>query len=340
MATPHVAATVALMMARNPVLTPAQIKSILSAPASLTPFPSFVSGWATWDCVRNQNCGAGILNAKLAVQNSITPLTASPATVDFGSLPVNDTASKTVTLTNSSLGSVTVGTASVSGTDAALFKIAINTCDSAIIAPSSTCQITLNYKPTAPDSHAATLSIPTNVAGVTTIVGLTGIAGAPLTTTTPTMTAERINAGRSTTVNISYQNPNSTAVRAGAVMLSNPAIMASSTDNCSNAMLAAGASCGVIVTITPATAGDYSGTVALGLSGGGPAAVATISGYADAAPPSAAATAPAAGGGGGGGCSVMPYDSNPDSSLPLAMLVILAYCWRRRLTLFRGAVRL
>ena len=51
-----------------------------------------------------------------------------------------------------------------------------------------------------------------------------------------------------------------------------------------------------------------------------------------AATPAAAAPAPApsVGGGGGGGCSVMPAGSVPDSSLPLAMLIMLGYWMRRR----------
>lgn len=72
MATPHVSAAVALMLSYNPALTPARVKQILSTPAALTPFPSFWSGWASRDCVLNKNCGAGILNAHLALQNSTT----------------------------------------------------------------------------------------------------------------------------------------------------------------------------------------------------------------------------------------------------------------------------
>ena len=44
MATPHVVAAAALMLSRNSALTPAQVKTILSAPSSLTAFPSFAAG--------------------------------------------------------------------------------------------------------------------------------------------------------------------------------------------------------------------------------------------------------------------------------------------------------
>ena len=79
MATPHVAAAIALMLARNPALTPAQVKSILSA--SVTSFPSFPSSgyWTLYDCATLKNCGTGILNAQLAVQNSVLPYSTATA---------------------------------------------------------------------------------------------------------------------------------------------------------------------------------------------------------------------------------------------------------------------
>lgn len=331
MATPHAVAAVALMGARNPALTPAQIKTILSSPASLTAFPSFVSTWLSWDCATSKNCGAGILNAKLAVRNSITPLTASLTTVDFGSMAINATASKTVTLTNSSQGSLVAGAATITGPNAAFFTVVTNTCDAVTIVPMGTCQVTMNYAPTAAGIHSATLSVATSAAGVSTAVGLTGISDSPLTTTTPTVTAATVGLTQSTTVNLTFGNPNPAAVKVGVVSLSNPAIMATSVDNCSNATLAANATCGVTVTITPAAIGAYSGTVTVGLSIGGTPTQATISGTAVETPPAPPAS------GGGGGCSVMPPGTDTDSSLPLAMLVMLAYWLRQRAIRTRGA---
>lgn len=327
MATPNVAAAAALMLARNPALTPAQVKTILSSPASLTAFPSFQAGYATWDCALKQNCGAGILNAKLAVQNSITPLTPSSATLDFGSLSTNATISKTVTLTNSSQGSMATDVVTITGANAAFFTVVTNTCNTSTIAPLGTCQITMNYMPTASGSHSATLSVPTSAPGVNTAVGLSGIGGSPLTISAPTVTATTVYVGGSTAVDLTFGNPNATAVRVGVVSLSTPAIMATSVDNCSNAMLAAGATCGVTVTITPVAVGAYSGTATVSLSGGGTPTQAVISGTADASPPPS----------GGGGCSVMPAGANPDASLLLAMLIMLVYWLRQRAIRTRGA---
>jgi serine protease len=84
MATPYVSAAVALMLSYNTALTPARVKQILTTPAALTPFPSFVSGLATWDCSANKNCGAGILNVQLALQNSTTTAPAAASSSGGG----------------------------------------------------------------------------------------------------------------------------------------------------------------------------------------------------------------------------------------------------------------
>jgi len=74
MAAPHVSAVAALMLAKNSSLSPVQIKGILSSSSSLIPFPSFAAGsyhvLNGTDCSVSLNCGAGILNAYLALQNT------------------------------------------------------------------------------------------------------------------------------------------------------------------------------------------------------------------------------------------------------------------------------
>jgi len=314
MATPHVAAAVALMRSKNSALTPAEVKAILSATASLTAFPSFVAGLATWDCALKLNCGAGILNANLAVQNSVVALNTSSAAIDFGSVLIGAAApgAQTITLTNnSSFASAHLGTATITGNNASLFSIATNTCTGAI-ASHATCQISINYAPGSGGAHASSLTVPVT-GNSPTLISLAGAAGGALTTTA-TLAAPNVTVGKSTTVVVTYTNPNPSWLL-GAVVLSNPNIMVASTDNCSNITLASGSSCNVTVTISPSAVGTYSGTASLGLSGGGQPVVATISGSAQAAPAA----------GGGGGCSIMKPTSNPDFSLPIALLIMLSY---------------
>lgn len=286
MATPHVAAAAALMLSKNPALTPARIKAILSAPSSLTAFPSFAANTIPTlnglDCATSLNCGAGILNANRAVRNS-APTVSAPATSDFGSVFINGVVTRTVALTNPWLVSAQVGVVKVSGAGAAMFTIGTNTCSNTAIAPSGTCRITLSYAPLIAGAHVATLTIPISgaVSGASSpaLISLTGSAGsAALTTSTPNVTATTVSIGQSVTVNISYTNPNAIALKTGAIILSRPEIMAVSADACSNVVLAAGASCVAKVTISPANGGGYSGTASLALSGSSTHAVVTISG--------------------------------------------------------------
>ncbi len=324
MATPHVSAAVALMLALNPALTPVQVKTILSSPASLTAFPSFGSGWASWDCSLNRNCGAGILNAKLAVQNSALPLLVG--TLDFGTVGAYSGGNNlSVTLTNVSGTPVTTTSSVLSGPNAAMFTVISNTCDAATIPAAGTCQVTANYAPTSLSAHSATLTINAATATTAGIVSLTGKSGAALQPGASSVTATTVTVGQSTTVTLSFNNPNTVPETTGALAFSQPAIMAASSDSCSNVTLAAGASCGVTVNITPVSAGSYSGTASLALAtGSNPSASVLISGTANPAPVAASS------GGGGGGCSVMPFGAEPDASLLLAMLAVAAYWLRRR----------
>ena len=175
MATPHVSAAAALVLSRNPTLTPAQVKSILTAPTSVTAFPTFVAGLAARDCALNNNCGAGILNAALAVQFS---LVADASPVNFGSVTSGGTVTKTVTWTNATTSTVTVsGSASITGTNSSFFTIVSSACDSTTITSGATCAVTLKYAPTSAGSHSAILTVPSTPRA--SGVSLVGVANAP-----------------------------------------------------------------------------------------------------------------------------------------------------------------
>jgi serine protease len=335
MAAPMVSAAAALMIAKNSSLTPAQIKTILSAPSSLTAFPSFAASsypaLNSMDCTVSNNCGAGVLNARLALQNTPATALSASALIDLGSVLINSSNSKTISFTNTSHANIQVNSpALVTGVNSSLFQVQLDGCNGFGINQNGSCQITVSYIPTAAGAHTATLSVLANGALAPTLVSLTGSAGtSTLTTSTPAITAAAVNVGQSTTVNLGFTNPNTTALKAGAVILSQPAIMATSADACSNVTLAAGASCSVIVTITPKVVSIYNGTASLGLSGGGAAALSTISGVAN----SGSVIKPS----GGGGCSIMQLGASPDVSLLLAMLAVGVYWMRRRLFSDRGA---
>jgi subtilisin family serine protease len=76
-AAPHVAGTASLMLGRNPNLTPGQVLSIITGTAR-----SFPSGS---QCAQSGGaCGAGLLNAGLALQNTVSATDSAPP----GTVPV------------------------------------------------------------------------------------------------------------------------------------------------------------------------------------------------------------------------------------------------------------
>lgn len=194
MATPQVAAVVALMLSRNPALTPAQVKTILSA--STTPFPSFSSiSFRPYDCATLKNCGAGVLNARLAVSNSLSPMTASTNELDFGTLIADGTTSRTVTLT--SIAVATLTTATITGINSTSFSITNNTCVGSISVGSS-CQVTLSFTPKSANTNVAGLFIATQATlngGIA--VALSGVAKLPQTVVTALAATKNSSASRS-----------------------------------------------------------------------------------------------------------------------------------------------
>ncbi|MBU6316567.1 MAG: fibronectin type III domain-containing protein, partial [Acidobacteria bacterium] len=74
MATPHVVGVVALMVSREPGLTPAQVTTRLTTASMLTPFPG-----GACDPNASMTCGAGILNAGRLLGASSSPAATVPA---------------------------------------------------------------------------------------------------------------------------------------------------------------------------------------------------------------------------------------------------------------------
>jgi serine protease len=328
MAAPHVSAAVALMLARNPNLTPVEVKAILSSPAANTAFPSFISGWSTWDCSFMQNCGAGILNANLAVQNSTPPLTVTAGDFNFGTTPVNDTvANRTVTLTNNSGAPITVTTSSQSGIHAFAFTSVANTCDGSTLAAGASCQITFGYTSSQVISRFATLTVNTATTPAA-ILAMSATSGQGLKVASNAVTGPTVAPSTSATLSLTYTNPNSVTVTPSGFVIfnQNNATISAVSNGCNNIALAAGASCSVMLNITGRTTGSYSAQVRMGLTN---TVVPPITIYLNGTVSSASA-ANSGSSSGGGGCAIMPVGTAPDFSLVFALLLGSGYAFFRR----------
>lgn len=123
------------------------------------------------------------LPLSINITYTVTPLapavSVSPATVDFGTVAVATSKALKVTLTNHQSTPLTFGvtTAAITGPNATDFSIVAQTCG-ALLAATASCDITIQFQPTAAGSRAATLAVADDAPNSPQTVALTGTGGA------------------------------------------------------------------------------------------------------------------------------------------------------------------
>ncbi|MDX3076758.1 choice-of-anchor D domain-containing protein [Streptomyces sp. MI02-7b] len=104
-------------------------------------------------------------------------LTLSPASLDFGSRPVNTTsAARTFTLTNHGGTARTVNGVSLSGADAADFALGAGTCTGSL-PPRARCTVRVTFRPTATGARTAALDVDTSAGPRSAALAGVGVAG-------------------------------------------------------------------------------------------------------------------------------------------------------------------
>ena len=126
-----------------------------------------------------------------------TVLTASPASVDFGSVVLPATSVRTVTVKNLLLSSVTLNAPAIAGADAAAFSSTPASATTLASLAAATTDVT--FAPAAPGSRAATLSITSSNSG-TVDVALSGLAVCPAVSVTGTVSLAEFGFAYSQTI--------------------------------------------------------------------------------------------------------------------------------------------
>ena len=105
-------------------------------------------------------------------------ISASPAYLDFGSLNLGSSSTKTVTFSSTGNVDLVVGTITLSGTSQGEFSIQNDNCSGRTIASSGNCTLDVLFSPTSLGSKSASLSIPSNATDTPTLNLVLGGAGA------------------------------------------------------------------------------------------------------------------------------------------------------------------
>ncbi len=192
------------------------------------------------------------------------PLSAAPSRVDLGGVDAGSiSASKSVTVTNVSAGSITPGAATLSGANAAAFRVVTDGCSGTLLARDATCQLTVAFAPTTAGSQTAALQVP--YAGIRSplTVALAGVGTlttqAPVASVAPTAIAfgdQRVRVP-SDSRQVTVTNSGTAPLSVGTVALQGPdaAVFSRTFDTCSGQVVAVGATCRVDVDFNPQAVG-------------------------------------------------------------------------------------
>ncbi len=193
---------------------------------------------------------------------------ATPATVDFGTITVGNSAVRDVTVTNTNSGPVPFNGSVVTGSG---FTIVNDFCNGATLVANGTCTVRLRSTPTAAGTHSGTLTTGFTYGGylVTRTNTLTGQAALATFTVAPsTLAFGNVAIGGNVDLTATVTNTSAGAVQFNPSTVSGTGYAIVS-DTCGGATVAANATCAVQVRSTPVATGAQPGTLAVTTGQGG-----------------------------------------------------------------------
>lgn len=201
---------------------------------------------------------------------AVAALSATPATLSFGSITIGSTSSTQTVLLRNTGGAAASGIA-LASTNAAEFVVSANTCGATLPA-GGTCTLAVAYQPGGAGSDSATLTF-SHAGGAPATVAMSGSgtqAASPNLAAAPPLAAfGNVNVGQtSAAVTFTITNSGGAAATSVALANSNGAEFVVSGNTC-GATLGAGASCALSVKYRPTAAGSDSATLTFTYTGGG-----------------------------------------------------------------------
>ncbi len=208
-----------------------------------------------------------------SVQFNAEPVASvSPSSISFPNTSVGTTSSASVTVSNTGNAALVIpqnGATVTSGSG--IFNPSPNPFPGCTVQPQGTpCTITVTFAPTACTAYSGTLSITDNASGSPQQVSLsgTGTGSSGCSTGSSSITPASYNFGnvsagtQSSTVNFTFLNETGATLTPALVAPSGYGIVSNTCSNVSN-----GSTCNIGVVCSPATAGSYNGSLTASSSG-------------------------------------------------------------------------
>jgi hypothetical protein len=205
----------------------------------------------------NAGCGPYVpttFNVLLAPETA----TVSPSSLAFGSVAAGTTSpSKSVKLTNSGTGALSINSIAASGDFAQT-----NNCSTSLAAGNS-CTINVTFNPSITGAITGALTFTDGAATSPQLVKLTGTGLVPLTFSPTSLTFPSTAVGQTSSATLTVTNKQATAITLSPA----PSADYSVTGGTCGASLAAAANCTIIVTFTPQYKGSIKGALAITTNG-------------------------------------------------------------------------
>ncbi len=182
----------------------------------------------------------------------------SPASLSFGDQAVGtNSASKSVTLTNSGTGPLTIGSIAASGdfTES-------NNCSGSLAAKSS-CTVNVTFNPSATGAVTGALTFTDSATTSPQRVKMTGTGIAPLTFNPTSLTFASTAVGSTSNSTLTVTNKQTTAISLSSTATADYSV----TGGTCGSSLAAGGSCTIVVTFTPQYKGSIKGALEITTNG-------------------------------------------------------------------------
>ncbi len=182
--------------------------------------------------------------------------TVSPTSVDFGDVVVGQQESRTVTVTNTGGSTMTIKDVGAQGP----FFITNNTCSSAALAPTQSCQFDVIFEPFQAGAATGTATIDDDAPGGPHVVALSGTGTQPAVSLNPTSLnfGNRV-VGSTTTTVVIVSNTGTADLHVTGGQITAPFVIP--VDQCAGATVPPGSSCQVFVSFKPTQTGAFSATL-------------------------------------------------------------------------------
>jgi Beta-propeller repeat/Abnormal spindle-like microcephaly-assoc'd, ASPM-SPD-2-Hydin len=202
----------------------------------------------------------------VGISSAVPEVNLTPASLTFATQAEGTTsAAQNINLTNNGQANLTISNIAIAGADPSDFA-ETNTCTSPLVAGFS-CNISVTFSPIATGSRTATVTVTDNATGSPQSVTLTGTgkAGAlpTVTLTPPSLSFPSIPVNTGNTQTVTVKNTGAAALNISNIAISGTVTSDFSQTNTCSGSIAVSGTCAIMVTFTPSTIENQTGTVTI-----------------------------------------------------------------------------